>query len=195
MRRDLLSARQRDDEKIRNFIRRVTRLYKRLSDVSDRQMVRIVWNGALSYLRLKWADAGFDFETSSLSALENAAKGYEVAETIRRIEAARRATEAASSKAGSQSSAKSSASGVSSNTSTKKSRLTEEEHNKFRAENRCFYCREIGHSKHNCPSLHEAPAPKVRSGAATVLQDRYTYLRSLSPDALTRERLAAAHQS
>jgi hypothetical protein len=76
MRRDLLSVRQRSDEKIRNFIRRVTRLSKRLSDVSDRQMVQIVWDGALSYLRLKWADTGFDFETSSLSALETAAKGY-----------------------------------------------------------------------------------------------------------------------
>ncbi|KAJ7679869.1 hypothetical protein B0H14DRAFT_3536089 [Mycena olivaceomarginata] len=135
MRRDLLSARQRDNEKIRNFIRRITRLSKRLGDVSDRQVIQIVWDGALSYLRLKWADSGFDFETSSLPALENAAKGYEVAETIRRIEAAKRAAEA-SSKAGSQYSVKSSASGVSSNTSTKKSRLTQEERDQFRAENR-----------------------------------------------------------
>ncbi|KAJ7315175.1 hypothetical protein DFH08DRAFT_630752, partial [Mycena albidolilacea] len=69
MRRDLLAARQGDDEKIRNFIRRVTRLSKRLGDVSSRQIVQIVWDGALSYFRLKWADAGLDFETASLSAL------------------------------------------------------------------------------------------------------------------------------
>ncbi|KAJ7881881.1 hypothetical protein B0H13DRAFT_1574535, partial [Mycena leptocephala] len=69
MRRDLLTARQGDDEKVRNFIRRVTRLSKRLGDVSGRQIVQIVWDGAQSYLRIKWADAGFDFETSSLSAL------------------------------------------------------------------------------------------------------------------------------
>ncbi|KAF8120607.1 hypothetical protein K438DRAFT_1655163 [Mycena galopus ATCC 62051] len=171
MRRDLLSARQRDDEKIRNFIRRVTRLSKRLSDVSDRQIVQIVWDGALSYLRLKWADAGFDFETSSLSALETAAKGYEVSETIRRIEAVKRAADAAAVKsAGSQTpSKKPPASGASFGTGTSKSRLTEAEREQFRAENRCFYCREIGHSKHNCPSLHEASAPKVRASAATVL--------------------------
>ncbi|KAJ7608242.1 hypothetical protein FB45DRAFT_697256, partial [Roridomyces roridus] len=69
MRRALLSASQQADEKVRNFIRRITRLSRRLGDVSDRQMVQIVWDGALPYLRLKWADAGFDFETSSLSAL------------------------------------------------------------------------------------------------------------------------------
>ncbi|KAJ7331371.1 hypothetical protein DFH08DRAFT_1021475 [Mycena albidolilacea] len=74
MRRDLLSARQRNDEKVRNFIRRVIRPSKRLGDVSDCQIVQIVWDGALGYLRLKWAGAGFDFETSSLSALEIAAK-------------------------------------------------------------------------------------------------------------------------
>ncbi|KAJ7026314.1 hypothetical protein C8F04DRAFT_896720, partial [Mycena alexandri] len=56
MRPDLLSARQREGKKIRNFIRRVPRLSKRIGDVSDRQIVQIVWDGALSYLRLKWAD-------------------------------------------------------------------------------------------------------------------------------------------
>ncbi|KAJ7430073.1 hypothetical protein B0H11DRAFT_1638345, partial [Mycena galericulata] len=66
MHRDLLTAKQGSDETIRNFIRRTTRLSKRLSDVSDRQIVQIVWDGAQSYLRVKWADAGYDFETSSL---------------------------------------------------------------------------------------------------------------------------------
>ncbi|KAJ7704947.1 hypothetical protein B0H17DRAFT_1193435 [Mycena rosella] len=41
MRRDLLTASQGVDETIRNFIRRITRLSKRLGDVSDRQMSRI----------------------------------------------------------------------------------------------------------------------------------------------------------
>ncbi|KAF7343047.1 DNA/RNA polymerase [Mycena venus] len=131
MRRDLLSARQHTDEKVRNFIRRVTRLSKRLGDVSDRQIVQIVWDGALSYLRLKWADAGFDFETSLLSALETAAKGYEVAETIRRIEAAKRAEAASAKSSGFQSSVKPPVSGVSSNTATKKLRLTQEERDQF----------------------------------------------------------------
>lgn len=189
MRRDLLSARQRDDEKIRNFMRRITRLSKRLGDVSDRQIVQIVWDGALSYLRLKWADGGFDFETSSLSALETAAKGYEVAETIRRVEAAKRA-QAAAVKLATQSSAKSSPFESSSSTA-KKSRLTSEERDQFRAENRCFYCREVGHSKHNCPLLHEAPAPKVRTAVATVSNDRYAYLQSLSVDDLDKEVQAA----
>ncbi|KAJ7305389.1 hypothetical protein DFH08DRAFT_667980, partial [Mycena albidolilacea] len=66
---DLLAARQGNDEKIRNFIRRVTRPSKRLGDVSSRQIVQIVWDGALSYFHLKWADASLDFETASLSAL------------------------------------------------------------------------------------------------------------------------------
>jgi hypothetical protein len=192
MRRDLLSARQRDDEKIRNFIRRITRLSKRLGDVSARQMVQIIWDGALSYLRLKWADAGFDFESSSLLALETAAKGYEVAETIRRIEADKRATEAASAKSsGSQpSSKKTSISGVSFSSGTQRFRLTEAEREQFCAENRCFYCREIGHTKTNCPALHEIPAPKVRASAASVLAERYAYLDSLSLDELSREKEA-----
>ncbi|KAJ7030772.1 hypothetical protein C8F04DRAFT_890258, partial [Mycena alexandri] len=69
MRRDLLTARQSEDEKIRNFIRRITRLSKRLGDVSQRQIIQIVWDGAQSYLRLKWVEAGLDFETSALSTL------------------------------------------------------------------------------------------------------------------------------
>jgi hypothetical protein len=167
MGRDLLSARQCNDGKVRNFIRRVIRLSKRLGDVSDRQVVQIVWDGALSCLRLKWAAAGFDFETS-LSAPEIAAKGYEVAETIRRIEAAKRAAET-SSKAGSQYSAKSS-----SNTSTKKSRLTEEEHDQFRAKNRCFYSRAIGHSNHNFPRRASVRF-RLTQTVAVVPQSRSTY--------------------
>lgn len=42
MRRDLLAARQGGDETICNFIRRITRLSKRLGHVSPRQMVQIV---------------------------------------------------------------------------------------------------------------------------------------------------------
>jgi hypothetical protein len=139
--------------------------------------------GAQSYLRLKWADAGFDFETSSLSALETTDKGYEAAETIKRIEAAKRAAEGASAAKSSgshTSSTKSSSSGVPPSTSTRKPRLTEEEREKFRAEDRCFYCREIGHRKCNCPRVHRAPAPKIRSGAVTVDGDPYAYLKSIS---------------
>jgi hypothetical protein len=179
--RDLLAARQGDDEKIRNFIRRVTRLSKRLGDVSSRQIVQIVWDGALSYFRLKWADTGLDFETASLSALETATKGYEAAETIRRIAAAKRAAEAASAMPmGSNSSAtKSSGSGTSLSTTTKRSRLTDEEQHRFRSEVRCFHCRETGHQKRNCPSKHQAPAPKIRSGAVTVPDDPYAYLKNI----------------
>jgi hypothetical protein len=143
-------------------------------------------------LRVKWADAGFNFETSTLSALETAANGYEIAETIRRLETTKHAEAATARSSGPQaSSKKSSAFGVSSSTTTQRSRLTNEERDRFRTENGCFYCREIGHSKHNCPLLHEAPAPKVRSGVANVLEDRYAYLRSLSLDLLTREKQAA----
>ncbi|KAJ6476073.1 hypothetical protein DFH09DRAFT_808969, partial [Mycena vulgaris] len=77
MRRDLLTATQASGETIRNFIRRITRLSKRLGDVSDRQIVQIVWDGAQSYLCLKWADAGHDFETSALAVMEKAAVAYE----------------------------------------------------------------------------------------------------------------------
>jgi hypothetical protein len=153
-------------------------------------MVQIIWDGALSYLRLKWADAGFDFESPSLSALETAAKGYKVAETIRRIEADKRATEAASAKSsGFQSSSKkTSTSGISFSSGTQRPRLTEAEHEQFRAENRCFYCREIGHTKTNCPALHEILAPKVRASAASVLAERYAYLDSLPRRAVQRKR-------
>ncbi|KAJ7725704.1 hypothetical protein B0H16DRAFT_1895036 [Mycena metata] len=192
MRRDLLAARQGGDETIRNFIRRITRLSKRLGDVSHRQMVQIVWDGAHSYLRIKWADAGHDFETSSVRVLESAAVAYEVAETIRRLEQAR-TSETSVLPQSSTSTTKTAGSSKFSTVETrsKSSRLTNEERDKFRAENRCFYCREVGHSKHNCPALHEAPAPKIHSGAATVLEDRYTYLRGLSMDDLAKEAQAS----
>jgi hypothetical protein len=119
-----------------------------------------------------------------LSALETAAEGYKAAETIRRIKVAKRAQAAAA--AAKLATTKSPPSESSSSTA-KKSCLTPEERDQFHAENHCFYCCEIGHTKNNCPTLHTAPAPKVRSAVATVSNDHYTYLQSLSIDNLDKE--------
>ena len=113
------------------------------------------------------------------------AKGYELAETIRHIEAAKH-VQAASAKLAMQSMAKSSVSESSSSTA-EKSQLTAEVCDQFCAKNRCFYCCEVRHSKHNCPLLHEASAPKVRSAVATVSNNCYASLQSLSVDDLDKK--------
>jgi hypothetical protein len=66
-----------------------------------------------------------------------------------------------------------------SGTGSKWLHLTDEERDRFRAEDCCFYCREIGHQKRNCPLVHHAPAHKIRSDAATVEHDSYSYLKSI----------------
>ncbi|KAJ6525380.1 hypothetical protein B0H19DRAFT_1008035, partial [Mycena capillaripes] len=65
-----------------------------------------------------------------------------------------------------------------------KPRLSPEELDKMRAEDRCFTCKEVGHQSRNCPQKHQAKPPhqKVSVGAA-----RYDYLKSLSMDGLAKE--------
>jgi hypothetical protein len=92
---------------------------RHLGDVSDWQIVQIIWDGAQSYHRLKWADTGFNYKTSSLPALEAAAKGYETAETIHRHKAAKRTAELTTAAKLAGSSKKSSASVTESGTGSK----------------------------------------------------------------------------
>jgi hypothetical protein len=66
-------------------------------------------------------------------------------------------------------------------------RLSAEEKDKMRAEDRCFNCRDIGHQSRNCPKKHEAKASKVSVGSA-----RYEYLNSLGLDKLVKAKRAAA---
>ncbi|KAJ7884232.1 hypothetical protein B0H13DRAFT_1890088 [Mycena leptocephala] len=74
---------------------------------------------------------------------------------------------------------------------SKDKRLSPEEMDKMRAEDRCFTCKDVGHQSRNCPEKHQAKAPhqKVSVGAT-----RYDYLKSLNMDELAKEsREASIH--
>jgi hypothetical protein len=61
----------------------------RVPDISKFQLIQRYWDGANSYIRLKWTENGFTPEFSPLSELEIAAERYENAENLRNYKARR----------------------------------------------------------------------------------------------------------
>lgn len=47
-------------------------------------------------------------------------------------------------------------------------RLTKQEMNELRAQGQCFVCKKEGHVAQNCPTRHNAPAPKVQMNAIKI---------------------------
>ncbi|KAJ7764173.1 hypothetical protein DFH07DRAFT_1016808 [Mycena maculata] len=70
-----------------------------------------------------------------------------------------------------------------------KPRLSEDELDRLRAEDRCLTCKETGHQSRNCPTKHEAKAPKTKVSVGAA---RYEYLNSLDMEELTKAREKAA---
>ncbi|KAG8908259.1 hypothetical protein FRB99_008324 [Tulasnella sp. 403] len=71
---------------VREFLREVRTLGQQLPDVDDVQMRLRFWAGSKGYLRVKWAESGYDPENNSLSELEEAAERFEQADYLRRKE-------------------------------------------------------------------------------------------------------------
>jgi hypothetical protein len=69
---------------------RASTFYMRDGDVQPQQLAAKFWGGADRYLRVKWAEAGFDRETSSLDELATAAERFEYGDKIRRAEESKR---------------------------------------------------------------------------------------------------------
>jgi hypothetical protein len=54
----------------------------RVPDISEFQLIQQYWDGADSYIRLKWTENGYAPEFSLLPELEMAAERYENAENL-----------------------------------------------------------------------------------------------------------------
>ncbi|KIO16588.1 hypothetical protein M407DRAFT_45312, partial [Tulasnella calospora MUT 4182] len=63
----------------REFLRELRTLGNRLPDIGEAQIRLQYWEGSHPYLRVEWAKAGLDPETSSLAELEVAAERFEMA--------------------------------------------------------------------------------------------------------------------
>ncbi|KAI0045406.1 hypothetical protein FA95DRAFT_1495443, partial [Auriscalpium vulgare] len=62
---------------VRNFRHDLEDLADSIGHISKRDFVIRFWNGADRYLRVKWAENGFDPEISTIEQLERAAERYE----------------------------------------------------------------------------------------------------------------------
>jgi hypothetical protein len=49
-------------------------------------------------------------------------------------------------------------------------KLSKEERDKLRAEQRCFSCKEVGHESRNCPKRWQAKAPNIKAGAVNIAE-------------------------
>ncbi|KIO27627.1 hypothetical protein M407DRAFT_51744, partial [Tulasnella calospora MUT 4182] len=63
----------------RKFLRELRTLGNRLADIGEVQIKLQFWEGSNPYLRVEWAKAGLDPETSTLTELELAAERFEMA--------------------------------------------------------------------------------------------------------------------
>ena len=71
---------------VREYLRQLRSLVARLPDVNEFQLTQKYWDGANSYLRLKWTENGYTPEFSKLEELELAAERFENAEQLRLFE-------------------------------------------------------------------------------------------------------------
>lgn len=70
----------------REFLRKLRTLGNRLPDIGEVQIHLQYWEGSNPYLRVEWAKAGLDLESSLLAELEVAAERFEMAESLRKNE-------------------------------------------------------------------------------------------------------------
>jgi hypothetical protein len=57
-------------------------LAKRVGDIQPQQLAAQFWNGTNRYLWVKWAEAGYDPESSSFDKLVMSAERFELSEQI-----------------------------------------------------------------------------------------------------------------
>ena len=67
---------------VKEYLRQLKLMDAWLPDITDFQLMQKYWDGANSYLHLKWTENGFTPEFSDISELELAAKRYENAEQL-----------------------------------------------------------------------------------------------------------------
>ncbi|KAJ7614195.1 hypothetical protein FB45DRAFT_1111374 [Roridomyces roridus] len=78
LRRKLLNTHQ-GNTTVRDFVRDIKSLARRFPDVGQQQLVQILWDGAVSYVRVKWLEKGLSPEDTSFERLEKWALRYESA--------------------------------------------------------------------------------------------------------------------
>lgn len=186
MRDRFANCTQGSSRSTRDFARYVRLLATRLGDIDDREMRVRFWNGSQSYLRVKWSEAGYDPETSSMDELEEAAERFEQAHRQQLIEEGRRTDRKSKGKdkesdpnprdrdrrerRHGRPHGKRGKSPSDRPRPNRKQRdwkgPSREERNELRAQGKCFICKESGHTQKDCPKKNESRKPNI--GAATV---------------------------
>lgn len=192
LRRKFNSLKQ-TDRGIKDFVREVQRYKVRLPDIGDRQLAQRVWDGAYTYLRIKWADHGMNAEVNSVEELLESGIRFEMSEKIRKYEEDRgkdRYTHSDKQRTAYKPSNRSESSTESnkvtftkgSNTYKKNDnkkeekkewkpkekttpRLSKEKANEYCAAGKCFICGEVGHISRDCPKRNTARPSQISSSA------------------------------
>ncbi|KAJ6631648.1 hypothetical protein B0H10DRAFT_1938479 [Mycena sp. CBHHK59/15] len=148
-------------------------------DISDRQLVIRFWEGADVAIHLKWAEGGYDPESSTLNELETAAANYQRAFKIKKAQQSKNGGDsekyAQKPKTEGHSNLKNAG-----GTSSKKGGNSENKAFKGRdqAQGKCFTCASTEHMSKDCPKRSQLK-PKVGVASATVDFAEVERLRNL----------------
>ncbi|QRV92250.1 Transposon Ty3-I Gag-Pol polyprotein [Ceratobasidium sp. AG-Ba] len=82
--RHKFSTLKQSDRGFKDFVRELQKFQIRFKDITDKQIAQRIWEGAHSYLRAKWTDAGISVDGNPLADIIESGIRFEMAERIRR---------------------------------------------------------------------------------------------------------------
>ncbi|KAJ7469599.1 hypothetical protein FB451DRAFT_1038554, partial [Mycena latifolia] len=153
-------------------------------DIPERQFVIRFWQGADSDIRIHWAKAGYDRETSTLDQLGTFAANYETAMLIANEETSRAArtdvqkapfrnSETAEQQAEGESSTKPASGKADKSTAPKgEKKLSKAEMNEYRGAGKCFNCGSTQHIKKDCPDGDQLKPKSQKKVQANAISSR-----------------------
>lgn len=197
----------------KEFAEHVKNLASRLPNVDERDSAIRLWHGAQPYLRVKWAETGFNEELSELEDLEISGERFELAERNRLAQIAIRHLNSDVISPAKSNMVQYNPNGALSNPrntknsqgtghqtpisrdfrSTKpqnlKIQMSQQRMNELKAEGRCFLCEEKGHISRDCPSTNILKPPAEISSNNVrfeVIEELENEINELSINAIGR---------